>query len=93
MILDLHGVNEEEAYAELHAKLLTLDFDPFEEYLDIITGKGWGILRSITIEVIREDNRYFEVSEHFIRAYKKYKESGDNSDFDELFDEYQKFFK
>ena len=48
MILDLHGLNEEEAYAELHAKLLTLDFDPFEEYLDIITGKGWGILRSIT---------------------------------------------
>ena len=93
MILDLHGLNEGEAYAELHAKFLTLDFDPFEEYLDIITGKGWGILRSITIEVVQEDNRYFEINEHFIRVYKKYKESDDNSDFDELFDEYQNFFK
>ncbi len=93
MILDLHGLNEQEAYAELHAKLLTLDFEPFEEYLDIITGKGWGILRSITIEVIQEDNRYFEINEHFIRVYKKHQDTNDNSDFDELFNEYQKFFK
>ena len=39
--------------------------------------ESWGfancIPRAVILhEVIQEDNRYFEVSEHFLRAYKKY---------------------
>lgn len=93
MIIDLHGLTEIEAYAELHAKLLSLDFDPFEEYLDIITGKGWGILKRITIEVVQEDNRYYEMSEHFIRVYKKQQDDDNDPEFNDFFNEYNKFFK
>ena len=50
--------------------------------------------------IINKYRNYFDLEdlyqvavEGLIKAYKKYKESGDDSDFDELFDEYQKFFK
>ncbi len=92
MILDLHGLNEQEAYASIYTNLLTLDMDPFEQHLDIITGKGLGILKRITLDILDEDYRQYQIINEIIRVYKKSKEENEFSEIEDLLLEYKKLF-
>lgn len=83
MKIDLHGLNSEEATIEIMGALLSFDMS-YDNELEIISGKGQGVMLLLTQKILDEEQRDYLVKEGRIIVYKN-NENYDSLDFD--FDE------
>lgn len=93
MTIDLHGFTEEEATPYILSSLYSLDFDKFETQLEIITGKGQGVLLRTTLDILDEEKRAYTYKNYRIIVYKNKLESNDFGDENNIFDEWKKMLK
>ena len=80
MTIDLHGLTAEEATREIMSSLISFDMS-FDFELEIITGKGQGIILMTTLNILDEEKRIYDVREGMVIVYKNDKREDDN-DFD-----------
>lgn len=78
MTIDLHGMTEQEAIPYILSSLFSLDMNQFETYLEIITGKGQGVLLRTTLDLLEEENRVYSFKNNRIIVYKRSKDEQDD---------------
>lgn len=90
MIIDLHGMDEQEAITYVLTSLFSLDLHRYDTHLEIIPGKGQGVLLRATLDLLDQENRrYFYQSNKIIVAKKKI-ENNDFEDSNEFIDQWNK---
>lgn len=91
MTIDLHGMTEQEAIPYILSSLFSLDMNQFETYLEIITGKGQGVLLRTTLDLLEEENRVYSFKNNRIIVYKRSKnEQDDFYDEDDILSQWNK---
>ncbi len=71
MTLDLHGYTEEEAVGQILSALLSFDLDGMDDQLEIITGKGTGVMMTTTLRILDEERREYDVLQGSVIVYKR----------------------
>lgn len=84
MKIDLHGLNSEEATREIFAGLFSLEMSDFDDYLEIVTGKGEGILLTTTLNILDKENVNYYLSEGKVIVKKTTKEGNDDKSWIDL---------
>lgn len=82
MNIDLHGLNVEEATAVLMNALFSFS-SSFDYKLEIITGKGEGILKMTVLNILDDEGYEYKSEEGRVIVYKS--EDEDEDDFNDLF--------
>lgn len=77
MTIDLHGMTSQEAVQEVLVSLISFDSSPHETTLEIITGKGNGVLMFVTQKLLDEEDRHYDIEEGRVIVYKDFKDEDD----------------
>lgn len=93
MTIDLHGLTEEEAVPYILSSLFSLDSDKFATKLEIITGKGEGVLLRTTLDILDEEKRTYTYKNNRIIVYKSKLESNDFDDESDILDQWKKMLE
>lgn len=93
MTIDLHGFTEEEAIPFILTSLLSLDLDKFATELEIITGKGQGVLLRTTLDILDEEKRIYTYKNNRIIVYKSKLESNGFDDENDILDQWKKMLE
>ena len=95
MRIDLHGMTEQDVTTYVMSSLLSFDISSFDQELEIITGKGWGILMGVVVDILNSERRKYKVHEGRIIVYKNVESSikEHSNDFESIFDEWNKLKK
>ena len=95
MRIDLHGMTEEDVTTYVMSSLLSFDISSFDQQLEIITGKGWGILKGIVVDILKSEGWRYMVEEGRIIVYKDYDSelNNDISDLNNIFNEWDELKK
>lgn len=60
-IIDLHGCNVEEATAKVINALFAFDIDKFSYSLNIICGRGEGVVKMIVLNILDDEKRDYKL--------------------------------
>lgn len=72
MIIDLHGMTENEAVMAISGALVSLEMDEYLDEIEIITGNGY-VLKRVLLDILDEEGLAYSQSSYNSGSFTVYK--------------------